>query len=130
MRVYPRERGGTTLTIAPPDTVTVLSPRARGNVDYRYNSVKASGSIPASAGERGTSTASSSSSGVYPRERGGTEYREALGNSKKGLSPRARGNAEVGRPDAGDPGSIPASAGERTDAQMKGLAVYLGERER
>ena len=130
--VYPRERGGTVLSFPPDTDTTGLSPRARGNLGgerrpfFAVGSIPASageppphddrqeclGSIPASAGEPPASWPGSVTSGVYPRERGGTDRRETAGRAAEGLSPRARGNHDTTCRTRSSTRSIPASAGE------------------
>ena len=69
-------------------------------------------SIPANAGEPLARHPGWPPDTVYPRERGGTWHRRPHLPSRRGLSPRTRGNRPLcpACPDA--PGSIPANAGE------------------
>ncbi len=89
---YPRSRGGTGLTSAPPEGAQGLSPLARGNrflgLPWRW----CAGPIPARAGEPSSSSASTSPSRAYPRSRGGTKSWDVLNADQQGLSPLARGN--------------------------------------
>ena len=110
---YPRERGGTLVTVTGVTSELGLSPRARGNGHRNTRCARLNGSIPASAGERENGPAYPCRQGVYPRERGGTltqpvghrvfrvyprerggtENLAMLRLPEEGLSPRARGNA-------------------------------------
>src|SRR5271166_5839683 len=111
MWVYPRERGGTDTGCTRNQSKMGLSPRGRGN-GYRLDpQPKQDGSIPASAGERGTPTPNGPLDGVYPRERGGTVAATWTAKMVSGLSPRARGNGGLLKLKARVKGSIPASAG-------------------
>ncbi len=110
---YPRERGGTLMILIEVPSSEGLSPRARGNGAGVSSVDPGGGAIPASAGERLTSTASAGALRGYPRERGGTTYCSAILPSPSGLSPRARGNAELIAFCVERSGAIPSSAGER-----------------
>ncbi len=112
-RGYPRERGGTLMILIEVPSSEGLSPRARGNGAGVSSVDPGGGAIPASAGERLTSTASAGALRGYPRERGGTTYCSAILPSPSGLSPRARGNAELIAFCVERSGAIPSSAGER-----------------
>ena len=112
LRVYPRECGGTAISLCVYCSREGLSPRVRGNHISSSVNEGRHRSIPASAGEPTTPENSHATRTVYPRECGGTcglmGYRPRL----TGLSPRVRGNRirpatglQMGR-------SIPASAGE------------------
>ena len=70
------------------------------------------GSIPAQAGEPAEREQSEALDGVYPRAGGGTHAKANLGQIVGGLSPRRRGNRPGYVVVRGDPGSIPAQAGE------------------
>ena len=70
------------------------------------------GSIPASAGEPGGASTTSTTSRVYPRECGGTFDTALNAAIAAGLSPRVRGNRRAEARSELQPGSIPASAGE------------------
>ena len=110
--VYPRSRGGTSLTMFDVPFHRGLSPLARGNHGKDYLNTVQGGSIPARAGEPHLLPTSLPFMRVYPRSRGGTaDVSESFG-LVMGLSPLARGNP-------GSPvlinisaGSIPARAGE------------------
>ena len=111
-RVYPRERGGTSILNTDCTSSTGLSPRARGNPRYPTWGTVLTGSIPASAGEPSASSRKASARGVYPRERGGTSWKCWTRRPSMGLSPRARGNRQRRQREEARVGSIPASAGE------------------
>ena len=70
------------------------------------------GSIPACAGEPGRDVDPAIVSRVYPRVCGGARMRMTLHAGVKGLSPRVRGSRGRVVLTGGDPGSIPACAGE------------------
>ena len=110
--VYPRECGGTAGAARAGSASTGLSPRVRGNRGLRRRLFDDSGSIPASAGEPPATARAWSRSRVYPRECGGTQAAPAAMRLAEGLSPRVRGNLQLGQPVADGRGSIPASAGE------------------
>ena len=89
-----------------------LSPRARGNPTIQGKLVVLNGSIPACAGEPSRENAGGIHTWVYPRVRGGTQAQWAMGNPRKGLSPRARGNPQYASFPYQIQRSIPACAGE------------------
>ena len=72
----------------------------------------AAGSIPANAGEPGSSANRLYTDWVYPRERGGTNCRNMRVACVPGLSPRTRGNRCTVPLAAAKTRSIPANAGE------------------
>ena len=91
-RVYPRVCGG---TVYAGDTFQLdfgLSPRVRGNPPENLHQAGAAGSIPACAGEPSTRTPRRTPPGVYPRVCGGTVSTGESLMSRRGLSPRVRGN--------------------------------------
>ena len=110
--VYPRVCGGTCAQDAVGVLLLGLSPRVRGNRSSRQSKTSFERSIPACAGEPGTSREYTVTYEVYPRVCGGTEVPHSPLDDLNGLSPRVRGN----RPDPGHQrrklGSIPACAGE------------------
>ena len=134
--VYPRVCGGTRKRPGCSWPPTGLSPRVRGNPSSFLRGGRMRRSIPACAGEPpsalsraechavevyprvcgGTSLLRHQPNGrwseVYPRVCGGTLSRPDTAITRRGLSPRVRGNL----PPAWDwwpsPGSIPACAGE------------------
>ena len=110
--VYPRASGGTLMPIATRSLWTGLSPRERGNHDFDDYDAFYLRSIPARAGEPLTAAHLGAPTRVYPRASGGTRHRYGPGNTRRGLSPRERGNhrhdARLDRLER----SIPARAGE------------------
>ena len=112
--VYPRACGGTVMTASRLSSIRGLSPRVRGNRLVRTPNEEASGSIPARAGEPRTWQAHNGPAMVYPRACGGTADVPACKPGGKGLSPRVRGNLNVGVVWEVGTGSIPARAGEPT----------------
>ena len=93
-----------------------LSPRTRGNPGALGAAGAKGGSIPAHAGEPPYLKGLITTSGVYPRARGGTIYYSHDGTSIEGLSPRTRGNRTGTSSSMVFHGSIPAHAGEPADA--------------
>ena len=75
-------------------------------------SQRASGSIPACAGEPWFPSLNIAAMKVYPRVCGGTDLKEGMRLLAPGLSPRVRGNRGVARMCHANEGSIPACAGE------------------
>ena len=96
-----------------------LSPLARGNPGHCAGAMLAGGSIPACAGEPGTSTATSVLQRVYPRLRGGTAVRANSAHCSRGLSPLARGNRSVSKNISRAQRSIPACAGEPASCALR-----------
>ena len=103
-----------------------LSPRLRGNLRAVGTLIDSRRSIPASAGEPGSTRREARQAEVYPRVCGGTVKPRVTRPVCKGLSPRLRGNlcsagwwVVLGR-------SIPASAGEpcSTMPDSRFLTVY------
>ena len=112
-RVYPRECGGTPGLPRLGHHLKGLSPRVRGNRLYPPATPTMRRSIPASAGEPRCACCLTTLSRVYPRECGGTMPPPPSWESRKGLSPRVRGNLLcLAKPVLFAMGSIPASAGE------------------
>ena len=72
--------------------LTGLSPRMRGNPGHRSRAEGRVGSIPAHAGEPQPIQGPLDHARVYPRACGGTVERDAIRQSREGLSPRMRGN--------------------------------------
>ena len=70
------------------------------------------GSIPACAGEPSPAVGSRQYQSVYPRVCGGTFKESSWETRDRGLSPRVRGNPQVGEARRCEAGSIPACAGE------------------
>ncbi len=89
-RFYPRARGGAAVGLAPLRGNAVLSPRTRGSPLTRRDGQVRERSIPAHAGEPGTSCSSRRWGSVYPRARGGAESSPLVSAIHQGLSPRTR----------------------------------------
>ena len=71
-KVYPRSRGGTHWVVPALRHRKGLSPLARGNRELLRWTLRMGGSIPARAGEPGSSLSRLPAGTVYPRSRGGT----------------------------------------------------------
>ena len=144
--VYPRVCGGTEPAVLTRRMRGGLSPRVRGNPNYRMDggvivrsipAVRGNPSaarrtspllwsIPACAGEPEWGGMFGPDESVYPRVCGGTDIRVCPLSSCKGLSPRVRGNRWSNRGLYQRWGLFPACAGEPT-AVFKGdwqAAVY------
>ena len=111
-RVYPRVCGGTSLAASEQLPYPGLSPRVRGNRIAGPHAAAEQRSIPACAGEPASAAIPAPQPAVYPRVCGGTDAGAGGNDGGEGLSPRVRGNQEGKRQSAGQPGSIPACAGE------------------
>ena len=111
-RVYPRVCGGTHDQPAVLGSAEGLSPRVRGNPMSVRHHTGGLRSIPACAGEPRTPAITTSTTTVYPRVCGGTDFALLETAAAIGLSPRVRGNRSARRPVSPWPGSIPACAGE------------------
>ena len=118
--VYPRVCGGTRDCEKATVGLAGLSPRVRGNRRDDVHGTAQRWSIPACAGEPGTSANAVPSVPVYPRVCGGTGPTRPGMRRDGGLSPRVRGNRW--RPGAAQNarGSIPACAGEPAGAGAGG----------
>ena len=90
--VYPRACGGTANFHRIASRSEGLSPRLRGNVVKASTSTSIIRSIPALAGERFQDMSFPLANRVYPRACGGTQRRAIQSASRRGLSPRLRGN--------------------------------------
>ncbi len=88
------------------------SPRVRGKPARRPPPGRASGSIPARAGEAASVPGAASGSRVHPRACGGSIPALAQEAEVRGPSPRVRGKHRVGGPPGQRERSIPARAGE------------------
>ncbi len=110
--VYPRACGGTVGANAPRCLGQGLSPRVRGNPTGHPDPNNYKWSIPARAGEPGTSGSPVPGQWVYPRACGGTDTAPFRNMEERGLSPRVRGNLVRCAPLPVSRGSIPARAGE------------------
>ena len=73
-----------------------LSPRVRGNLVLPLKSISSMGSIPARAGEPTGGTDAVYEVTVYPRACGGTWNIPWSSGIVNGLSPRVRGNQQIG----------------------------------
>ncbi len=111
-QVYPRVRGGATLSMDSNGRRWGLSPRARGSQTAKTAMIAGNGSIPACAGEPQGAPDGLRISRVYPRVRGGALLCLRRGIAGWGLSPRARGSRTERSRLAAWRGSIPACAGE------------------
>ena len=94
--VYPRAYGGTRHRLAHGGAQEGLSPRIRGNPSLRSFRRSLSGSIPAHTGEPYSSQVIGAGGRVYPRAYGGTRTSARTTAGSSGLSPRIRGNHELG----------------------------------
>ena len=90
--VYPRVCGGTWNLLEWNTLGAGLSPRVRGNLQVRKESVSRDGSIPACAGEPSGVSPVLPQVRVYPRVCGGTTSLACKTGENTGLSPRVRGN--------------------------------------
>ena len=112
--VYPRACGGTIVPVASRSSGSGLSPRVRGNPAAEPAFRPILGSIPARAGEPRRSWPTVTLLRVYPRACGGTSPASSPVPSRKGLSPRVRGNLNHPSGGRAELRSIPARAGEPT----------------
>ena len=110
--VYPRVCGGTSSGVCGVCVGSGLSPRVRGNLHIVEPASHLEGSIPACAGEPYERHYLDRPAKVYPRVCGGTCSSDGSRSSRRGLSPRVRGNRFRPRSALGSRGSIPACAGE------------------
>ena len=110
--VYPRVCGGTGATAGVGGAQKGLSPRVRGNRSCSPAPASVGGSIPACAGEPKPTSKRKCSARVYPRVCGGTANAAPASITRKGLSPRVRGNPRGALEGVANWGSIPACAGE------------------
>ena len=110
--VYPRVCGGTCQTTRMARGDKGLSPRVRGNRCGLIEHTNREGSIPACAGEPILEYHYRHPQTVYPRVCGGTSRALRVCASRRGLSPRVRGNPGVVPRLTIPRRSIPACAGE------------------
>ena len=94
--VYPRACGETVPSRRWTSIRSGLSPRVRGNPLVANRVVPDGGSIPARAGKPATSLGRMECLRVYPRACGETFWVNWFWLEAKGLSPRVRGNPQVG----------------------------------
>ena len=125
IRVYPRVYGGTPVMTALPEADQGLSPRVRGNREVPPQKRLLCGSIPACAGEPDRDNSLSRLDGVYPRVCGGPLADPSGCVTRRGLSPRVRGNPMVAGPLAGWIRSIPACAGEPRGKTMRRYQITV-----
>ena len=123
--VYPRVCGGTPRVSKAERRAKGLSPRVRGNPDLEIDPLIRPRSIPACAGEPDGGQAVEHDDQVYPRVCGGTRQRLKSVTGDGGLSPRVRGNHHQAEFLPGDPGSIPACAGEPSDGRENGVPLRV-----
>ncbi len=125
-KVYPRVCGGTTWIQRPNSEMTGLSPRVRGNLVNLTTRSDMLRSIPACAGEPALEPPTRRNPRVYPRVCGGTMHLRHQASSRKGLSPRVRGNLAMDEGAWVKFRSIPACAGEpdNVDNSKPPQAVY------
>ena len=114
--VYPRVGGGTDICRSLRKVFLGLSPRGRGNRQAERCQRASYGSIPAWAGEPFLPREPSTTHKVYPRVGGGTCLSPAEHHKYKGLSPRGRGNPRGSFISHVLIRSIPAWAGEPSNA--------------
>ena len=111
-KVYPRVCGGTDGPALVRQSASGLSPRVRGNRQSQRRRNSRRRSIPACAGEPKRGSPGRCAAGVYPRVCGGTSHSRSSILSRKGLSPRVRGNRRSYPVSVALHRSIPACAGE------------------
>ena len=92
--VYPRVCGGTRCNSVMLTVPRGLSPRVRGNLYGIADPDALLRSIPACAGEPTSCLSTCPRTWVYPRVCGGTHRIRAASDTRRGLSPRVRGNRE------------------------------------
>ncbi len=115
-RVHPRSRGAAPTLKASAMACVGPSPLSRGSRGNSAHRRRASGSIPALAGQPSASTRRRASPGVHPRSRGAALPEDACLTAAWGPSPLSRGS-QLGEVAAGFLlGSIPALAGQPSRA--------------
>ena len=112
--VYPRVCGGTSCVVWWVRRLGGLSPRVRGNQPTPASAPKTMWSIPACAGEPSPDPHRETPQTVYPRVCGGTQIGIPRVHTRRGLSPRVRGNPQAAFHIRNEQRSIPACAGEPT----------------
>ena len=127
--VYPRECGAAYLIHAVEWYDSGLSPRVRGSPLSPHSLPKTPRSIPASAGQPGTTLMTQSTGTVYPRECGAAAFDSNCNVQCLGLSPRVRGSQLSGRLPAAPLRSIPASAGQPYARLRRWLMIGVYPRE-
>ena len=116
--VYPRVCGGNDFPCWLESIWAGLSPRVRGKLKVGLVYQGRGWSIPACAGETLLASVLLRVVRVYPRVCGGNSHGGPPGLGCLGLSPRVRGKQSPTRHNAGDPGSIPACAGETLSTRI------------
>ena len=111
-QVYPRVYGGTPFSFRVWVGYGGLSPRVRGNPTSAGPPGAECRSIPACTGEPAEYVKHEWAGAVYPRVYGGTSGARFPQRTKRGLSPRVRGNRPWWSPGSRGAGSIPACTGE------------------
>ena len=91
-RVYPRAYGETQMSLDHRPPPGGLSPRIRGNRQFRTETNARGGSIPAHTGKPGVHGRIRTNGRVYPRAYGETPVTVLSPVEDRGLSPRIRGN--------------------------------------
>ena len=104
--------GGTGRRRRPGPVEDGLSPRVRGNHDFRLQRPHRFRSIPACTGEPRIDGDRKPNLEVYPRVYGGTPIVSSIDCNGTGLSPRVRGNLVDREIRCSNAGSIPACTGE------------------
>ena len=109
---YPRVCGATALSACACACFAGLSPRVRGNLAHAADGESSSGPIPACAGQPLNPSGLSLGFWAYPRVCGATKRTYGYFSSRRGLSPRVRGNLLRCPAIANNVGPIPACAGQ------------------
>ena len=112
----PRVRGGTGTPISHSTHSGGRSPRTRGNLEPAHFPAIVGGTIPAYAGEPAAHHHATGFQGDDPRVRGGTRKQSQVTLMCVGRSPRTRGNLVLAFDRRTDRGTIPAYAGEPSEA--------------
>ena len=123
--VYPRVCGGTRCRLQNGRRLSGLSPRVRGNHVDAMTAVVEIRSIPACAGEPLVPASPASPGAVYPRVCGGTMTTMSRCITRRGLSPRVRGNRSNTSLLSRLTRSIPACAGEPCCRRCPGTALRV-----
>ena len=118
-RVYPRARGGASPCPKRESHGLGLSPRTRGSHERQPPGRPTSGSIPAHAGEPYIRSHTKGVEQVYPRARGGAVGGSSPASTMYGLSPRTRGSLIFDPTPKASSRSIPAHAGEPSEARAR-----------
>ena len=121
MRDDPRARGGNGATLFTSGGDVGRSPRTRGKLHCVNDDLDAKGTIPAHAGETKRLASSTRAFWDDPRARGGNLTRAREVAPDVGRSPRTRGKPTYATLDHFFSGTIPAHAGETTEARRNTL---------